>query len=297
MSPNPIDLQNDLSLYVCIICGYKTATPDIGTVRGNTARFVNSAFHLWKCPECQTIHSIDPVDFQDIYADYPLNKRSLDFFARVTMGNLLKRLQRAGVKKSDSILDYGCGNGLFVLFLKGRGYPNAIGYDPYVQEFASLPESGTFECVVANDVIEHIPNPRAMIQDCVKKLKSGGLLYIGTSDSEGVDMADLEPHIMRLHQPFHRIIVTQQTLKSLGIQAGLELINTYRRSYMDTLRPFANYRFLDEFSKALGHNMDRMLNPTAGTILLRKPILWFYGLLGYFFPSAHEPAVLLRKPK
>ncbi len=284
--------------YACTICGYFTDTPDakdIGTVRGNTARFMNSVFHLWKCPQCNSIHSLDRVNLLDIYTDYPLSKRSLDFFARRTMRNLLKRLERAGLGKNDSIFDYGCGNGLFVTFLKEQGYSHAAGYDPYVKEFSTRPEDAQFDCVLSNDVIEHTPEPRSMIQDCTKLLKSGGLLYIGTSDSEGVAMDGLDQHIMLLHQPFHRVIINQETLKSLATETGLELVKSYRHSYMDTLIPFANYRFLDEFSRALDHNMDRMLDPAAGMILLRKPALWFYGFLGYFFPSAYEPAVVLRK--
>jgi hypothetical protein len=64
---------------------------------------------------------------------------------------------------------------------------------------------------------------------------------------------------------------------------------------MDTLMPFANYRFLDEFNKALGHNMDLALDPSASKVVLRKPALFFYAFFGYFCPSAYEPAVVLRK--
>jgi hypothetical protein len=65
---------------------------------------------------------------------------------------------------------------------------------------------------------------------------------------------------------------------------------------MDTLIPFANYRFLDEFGKALGHDMDAMLQPSAAKVMLTRPSLWFYAYFGYFFPSAYEPAVILRRP-
>jgi 2-polyprenyl-3-methyl-5-hydroxy-6-metoxy-1,4-benzoquinol methylase len=285
---------------VCQICRYETSRPhsqDLGTVRGNTERFKDTVYPLWKCPECQTIHSIDPVDYQDIYADYPLNKRRFDAFARGTMRNLLKRLKNAGLKKTDAILDYGCGNGLFVQFLKRKGFTHTIGYDPYVPEFSELPSPALFDCIIANDVIEHVTDPRAIVQDCMNKLKPGGLLYVGTADSEGVDMKNLEPHIMRLHQPFHRIIITEETLHGLCRETGAEIVASYRRSYMDTLIPFANYRFLDEFSKALGHNMDRALNPAAGLVVIKRPALLFYAFWGYFFPSAYEPAVVVRKPE
>jgi SAM-dependent methyltransferase len=201
------------------------------------------------------------------------------------------------MRKSDSILDYGCGNGIFVRFLHQKGYINVAGYDPYVPEFSELPENKLFDCIIANDVIEHVSDPRVIFKNCVNLLKPGGLLYIGTADSEGVEMKDLEAHIMRLHQPFHRIIITRDTLRSLSKEMGIELIREYKRSYMDTLIPFINYRFLDEFSKALGHNMDRALDPSSANILLRSPRSLFYAFFGYFFPSAYEPAIVLRKQK
>lgn len=291
-------MATEASAVTCALCGYVAQPPserDLGRVRGNTARFLDRQFRVWKCPRCLTLHALDPVDMADIYRDYPPNRRRLDVFARGTLGNLLRRLERAGLARGDSILDYGCGNGVFVEFLRERGYRDVAGYDPYFPRYAQ-PPSGQFDCVVANDVIEHVEDPRAMLADCVRLLRPGGLLYIGTADSEPVDMRDLEPHRMRLHQPFHRVILTEQGLHRLARETGLAWVANWRRSYMDTLRPFANYRFLDEFNRALGHDMDRAMDPAAAGILLRRPALWFWALFGYFFPCAWEPAVLLRKP-
>jgi SAM-dependent methyltransferase len=289
------------ALCKCVICGYATSDPapgDLGTVRGNTQRFQSVIFQLWCCPKCQTIYSLDEVDLQDIYRDYPLNRRRLDIFARGTLHHLLQRLLAGGLQVTDRILDFGCGgNGVFLQYLKRRGYQNVVGYDPFVPEFAGSPQaSAPYDCVVANDVIEHCDDPRALLQECLALTKPSGLLYVGTADSEGVqNMADLEQHIMRLHQPFHRVIITQKTLLALGDELGLERMATYRRSYMDTLMPFSNYRFLDEFNKALGHNLDLALDPAAGRVVLRRPSLFFYAVFGYFFPSAYEPAALWRK--
>ena len=283
----------------CSLCGYETSAEDrvrVGAVRGNTARFRDRLFSVWKCPGCLTLHALDPVDLADIYSDYPLNKRKMDVYARGTLKNLLSRLKGAGLSKSASVLDYGCGNGLFVRFLKEAGYTNVAGYDPYVPEWASLP-TGRFDCVVANDAIEHCDDVRAFVRACAERVKPGGLLYIGTADSAPVEMTDLAPHVMRLHQPFHRIILTGAMLRSLATEPGLTLIKAWRRSYMDTHMPFANYRFLDELNAALGHNLDLALDPKASTrAFLRSPRLWFFAFFGWFFPSAWEPAALLRAP-
>jgi len=284
----------------CQICGYQTDHPgfqDLGQVRGNTKRFKERVFHLWKCPECQTLSSLDPVDFNDIYQNYPLNRRRLDLFAHSTLNNLLGRLKQAGLKKADSILDYGCGNGLWIQFIKQKGYANVAGYDPFVPEYAALPDCPiSFDCVILNDTLEHVDDVRAVLKDCLRFLKPGGLFYVGTPDTWGVDMRRLERQRTKLHQPFHRVLVTLPTLKRMVEELGLKVVRSYRRSYLDTLLPFANYRFLDELCKAVGHDLDAALDPAAARILLKKPALLFWAFFGYFFPSAYEPAVAVRKP-
>lgn len=282
----------------CVICGYRTAAADpgdLGACRGNTERFAGVLHHLWKCPRCASIHNIDPVDFADLYRDYPLNQRRLDVFARGTLRNLLRRLEHAGLAAEASILDYGCGNGVFIDYLARRGYTDVSGYDPHIPAFARRP-ARQFDCVVANDVIEHVADPRRTIADFAALVRPGGLLYIGTADSAPVRMDDLAPHLMRLHQPFHRVIITEGTLHRLAAETGYAVVANWRRSYMDTLMPFANYRFLDEFSSALGHVLERSFHPAAGRVMFRRPSLWLYAFLGYVRPSAYEPAVLLRRP-
>jgi SAM-dependent methyltransferase len=281
---------------VCTVCGCADVSRgDTGAVRGNTEKYAGTAFRMAKCPDCGSIHALDPVDYGEIYRDYPLNReRRLDGFARGTMRNLLRRCVREGMTKTDSVLDYGCGNGVFVEFLRASGFDNATGYDPYVPGFQDGPR-GLFRWVIVNDVIEHVDDPRRLIRDAAALTAPGGYLYVGTCDSHGVDMNDMERHRMRLHQPYHRVLVSRDRLVGLGHGPGLEVVRQYLRSYMDTMKPFVNYRFLDEVSRALGHNLDRMLDPSESWKAGLSPRVLAFGLLGYFFPSAFEPAVVYRK--
>ncbi|MCM2281991.1 MAG: class I SAM-dependent methyltransferase [Bdellovibrionaceae bacterium] len=193
-------------------------------------------------------------------------------------------------------MDLGCGNGIFVQYLKEKGYAGAVGFDPYVPQFSQLDPNEKFDFVIANDVIEHVAEPRAFLQECGERLAPNGILYVGTADSEDVDLKHLSKSLMKLHQPFHQIIMTQQTLEHLGAEMpGFHLLRSYRRSYMDTLKPFVNYRFLDEFNRALDHEMDRAFEKDAAKIILKKPRLLLFAFLGYFFPSAYEPAIVLKK--
>ncbi len=284
----------------CPVCNFSTDNPqkqDLGVVKGNTERFLHVNFPLWKCPKCLSIISVQPVNFEDIYKDYPLNKRQLDVFAKGTLKNLTKRLLGSGAKKTDMILDYGCGNGIYVDYLKQQGFQCVVGYDPYVEEFASLPsDKAPFDVIVNNDTLEHCDDIYKLIESNLALLKPGGLLYIGTADSEPVSMESLDAHVMRLHQPYHRIIITESTLHNIIKCYDVTLIAHYRRSYHDTIRPFSNYRFLDELNKALGHNLDHAMDEQKTTrAFLLNPKLWFFALFGYWFPSAAEPAVIVRK--
>lgn len=285
----------------CAICGYHTdrADPsDLGAVRGNTPRFLGQTFTLWRCPRCASLHSLGEVDYADLYADYPLNQRRLDIFARATLHNLRRRLERGGLRKTDRILDYGCGNGILLQYLAQCGYTDLSGYDPYVEPYTQQPQrGGGFDAVIFNDTLEHTHDPRGLLATVLTLVRPGGLLYAGTADADGVsDMGHLTPHIMRLHQPHHRVIFNQRALHTLGTEQGLETVQAWRRSYMDTPWPFASYRFLDEFNAALGHDMARALDPSASKIMATRPALWFWAFFGYAFPCAYEPAVLWRKP-
>lgn len=286
----------------CVLCGNLRRVDDSsahGEIRGNTSRFIDEKFPIWKCDKCNSIMSLRPVDYADIYRDYPVTTHQrLDFFARGRYWNLLRRLRNVGLKSHHRILDWGCGGGVFVEYLKTKGYVNAEGYDPYVTAFSSLSNGQKFDFVIVNDVIEHVDDPRALLRECATHLAEGGVMYIGTADSEDVRMNQLEREIMKLHQPFHRVIMTQRMLVKLGDElTGFERLASYRRSYMDTLIPFVNYRFLDEFNRALDHEMDRAFRPDAGAVLFKKPMLLVYAYFGYFYPSAYEPAIIVRRVK
>lgn len=294
VSDKEIELKN------CVVCGFIHDTQDHLShvyAPGNTTRFLINKFKLWKCTNCLTVHSLNQVDFADIYQDYPVNSyQTLDFFATFRFSNLLKRLQKAGLKQNHRILDMGCGNGIFVSYLKKKGYTSVTGYDPYVKKFSKLIFNEKFDCIIANDVIEHVENPRKFMSDCANLLLQNGILYFGTADSSDIEFNEIAKYSMKLHQPFHRILMTPTSLEKLGRELiSFTLIKSFKRSYMDTLIPFVNYRFLDEFNKSLGYEIDLAFKPESKKKILLSPRLIFFAFFGFFFPCAYEPAIILRK--
>jgi 2-polyprenyl-3-methyl-5-hydroxy-6-metoxy-1,4-benzoquinol methylase len=94
------------------------------------------------------------------------------------------------------VLDVGCAHGGFVALLRALGY-DATGLElsPWVVDFArqqfgvpmllgpieeqNLPEA-SFDLLVLNDVLEHLPDPQATMKQCARLVKEDGALIVQT---------------------------------------------------------------------------------------------------------------------
>lgn len=83
-----------------------------------------------------------------------------------------------------SILEVGCGKGLFLKLLKERGFdvvgvdPSYTGDDPtIVRDFYSPSLNLRADSIVLRHVLEHIPDPVAFL-DMLRTANGGGLIYI-----------------------------------------------------------------------------------------------------------------------
>ncbi|WAW09545.1 tetratricopeptide repeat protein [Oxalobacter vibrioformis] len=70
------------------------------------------------------------------------------------------------------ILDFGSGHGLFGSYLNARGF-DVTSYDPFYGDSAP-PPAGSFDLVLATEVVEHSHTPLQTIEQCVAFLKQDG---------------------------------------------------------------------------------------------------------------------------
>src|SRR5260370_36249698 len=107
----------------CNLCerpGTLSEAVDVGQVPCNVRRFKDHVFTLWRCTGCGCLHCKEDADLPVYYADYPLKYQKVTFSERIGYDNRVKLMHRQGVRGADSILDYGCGAGLFVNWLRAR---------------------------------------------------------------------------------------------------------------------------------------------------------------------------------
>ncbi|TSC59875.1 MAG: methyltransferase type 12 [Parcubacteria group bacterium LiPW_15] len=106
--------------------------------------------------------------------------------------------------KNSAILDAGCGNGEFLLWLKESGYSNLEGIDISEEQIARAKSLGVnakhgdlpnfltaqknrYDCIIARDIIEHFSKDDLLVllDGFQNALKPEGVLIIQTPNAEG----------------------------------------------------------------------------------------------------------------
>jgi SAM-dependent methyltransferase len=111
---------------------------------------------------------------------------------------ILERVRSLVSLRPDSAwLDYGCGTGGLVDYLRSRGFPRAIGTEqgeslvrvaergiPVIEPEALQEAAGRFDVVTAIEVIEHVLDPVAELDRMRALLRPGGLVFLTTGNAK-----------------------------------------------------------------------------------------------------------------
>lgn len=153
-----------------------------------------------RCTVCGLTYAVPETPVADLTLDYE-NMHDTDYLAEekgrreqasLVLAKILKH------KTSGRLLDVGSGPGFFLDEAKKRGF-EAEGVDlsgwasAYAAEhFGIKVHTGdlagarfadrSFDVVVMNDFIEHVPDPKAMLAEARRILKNDGILYLSTPD-------------------------------------------------------------------------------------------------------------------
>jgi 2-polyprenyl-6-hydroxyphenyl methylase/3-demethylubiquinone-9 3-methyltransferase len=136
--------------------------------------------------------------------------------------DLLERLF-GGARSVLTLLDYGGGNGLLAKMLKGKGFC-AKSYDPF-HDNPNIQKGRRYHVVTAFEVVEHVPDQKALFADMLTYIGDTGVLFFSTllqNDDfahDGMDWWYICPR--NGHVGFH----TRQSLKILAERFGYKYVH------------------------------------------------------------------------
>jgi 2-polyprenyl-3-methyl-5-hydroxy-6-metoxy-1,4-benzoquinol methylase len=188
------------------------------------------------------------------------------------LGRTLHRPPHSGAR----LLDFGCGDGRFLLFAREMGW-NVVGVDfdekavraarkldldVRLGGFEALSPTDRFDAITMSHVIEHMHEPRKTLLKCFQLLNAGGILALETPNFDASGRLRFGPFWRGLEVPRHLILFNETSLYQSLKQAGFVNITCLSRNFV-SLAMHADSRNL-RAGKPLGRkSLKDMLNPIA----------------------------------
>jgi SAM-dependent methyltransferase len=288
-----------MATLVCNVCersGANLAKEEVA-VRSNVRAFRRESFAVWRCSGCGSLHAKDEVDLAHYYGSYPFHALPDDWRMHTMLDNFVRRVERGGVRPDHRILDYGCGGGGLLKHLAKKGYAQTAGFDEYSSTYgdASVLQE-RYDCVISQDVIEHVPSPLEFLDRVTDLVRPGGTVVLGTPNASAIHLGNAERYVHALHLPYHRHILSKPALLETAERRGLRLERYYPTQYANTLVPFLNSRFYRYYLAITDDTLDALMEtPRVGGLLLRAPLTLFWGLFGYFLAEETDVMAVFRR--
>lgn len=167
--------------------------------------------------------------FKRLFAQLRINKK----YSQGT--ELLRYLKEINTRVNDKILDVGCGKGLLISELFNQGFENVEGVDiflpaevnhgfgvkVYKKELTEL-SPDTYDLVMMNHVLEHMPEQQKALSDVHNVLKSKGCLMIRIPVL-GEAWEQYRGDWVQLDAPRHLFLHTYKSLEILAQQTGFKV--------------------------------------------------------------------------
>lgn len=204
----------------------------------------------------------------------------------------------AGVR----VLDVGFGDGTFLRNAMQMGW-QAVGIDTDPEVVANARRSGldvaqqdldaldqpegSFDVITVAHVIEHVHDPRALVDRCMALLKPGGRLWVETPNIDSVGHERFGADWRGLETPRHLVIFNGRSLRQLLLDAGFENV----RDLPQASPVHAMYTMSERMVRGVSPYEETAVSPR-----LRLEMLWAR-LREAVAPSRQEfLAMVARKP-
>lgn len=270
----------------CLFCGslIEKNNIELRNIPCCLRRFSSESFTIWNCQVCGSIHAYEKVNLSRYYENFPLHNQKMNLYLTTIFKKRLKLLKSLGFNKDSFLLDYGCGSGLFLDFLKEKGHSKCFGYDPFSNIFSdsSILEK-KFNFVTSQDVIEHSDTPIDELLIVRKILKPNGIYIVGTPRAEGINLDTPWAYLVYIGQPYHRHIFSERALNQFVSAHGFSEICTNSIFNYDSILPGTNERFILEYLNHFHGYLEIAVEPPKLGQIFLSPKLVFFAFFGKFF--------------
>lgn len=229
----------------CPICGYVGArewlrAPD--RLHGRQVQYT-----LLRCPACSLVWLSRPPESNEMHLHYTdAYDRLISAAGEGSPGRWRDRNATLALhKQSGALLDLGCSSGSFLQSLRGRGWDlygiemsaesgkkaraktGAKVFVGDILEAQFTPES--FDVITCFDVLEHLYQPRRVMEKVAEWLKPAGIFYVLVPNVDSAEGRVFGSYWHGLELPRHLFHFSPTSLKYLAESVGLREVSLETR--------------------------------------------------------------------
>lgn len=214
-------------------------------------------YKLPRCPSCELVWLDAPPRPAEMHLHY-----GSDYDRFVGAGGetsperwRLRRETLLKYKPSGALLDLGCSSGAFLTSLRGQSWElHGVGISPepaekakarsgakvFVGGILEVPfEDGTLDVITSFDVLEHLYQPRQVLEKVSAWLKPGGMYYTLVPNIKAWEARLFGSYWYALALPRHLFHYSAASLRHLARTAGLQEVPVTALKLFSRLAPIA----------------------------------------------------------
>jgi len=221
-------------------CGASADREVFCTTRDHNFGTITGECEILRCENCGSLYSEkfpNAESLYTVYKSYYTAPKARGFFRsmvrRLMDTTRREYMLRAVPRLAQSVLDFGCGSGEFLGYLRARGYTASLfgtdlskpvgeltsGFN-WVQLECLSDRDNCYDWVTLNHVIEHIQFPETAIATVSKILRGKGSVWISTPNAASFLIRIFKGYSRDLDFPRHRQVFSRAALVALLASSG-----------------------------------------------------------------------------
>lgn len=287
----------------CLLCG-SDQTEVIFQSKDFRLNNYKKTYTFVRCHNCKLIFQDPPPSEKEMIVHYNQNVLYKD---PKKLSKIKQYLHNYGLKKRSKVitqnkqqgllLDIGCGTGSFLEYMAQHTQFEVMGTEINEHNIAIIKENNSFPVYLGDlqqlefpekhfdvitlwDVIEHLPDPKALLNEAHKIIKNNGYLVLRVPNGDSLDFKIFREYWAGVDAPRHYLIYTKKTLSSFLEDSGFSIVSFNNKigSYFNFLTSLEFWLKDTQIKPDTVRSIIRLLSTTIVRGIL-FPIFWTKDLL------------------